>query len=51
MVQEFGDRKQIVDRELQGARDVRKIRLAIIGRCGDGLDQSGHHIGRVVIFA
>lgn len=31
VVEDFGDREQVIDLELQGARDFRQIRLAVIG--------------------
>jgi len=37
IVQDFGDREQVVDLELQGAREFRQVRLAVVRRCGDGL--------------
>src|ERR1700726_2832114 len=41
VVKDFGDREQLVDLELQGARDFRQIRYAIVGRSSDGLDETG----------
>jgi hypothetical protein len=46
VVQDFGDREKVVDLELQGAGDFRQIRLAVIGRRSDGLDQTGYDVGR-----
>jgi hypothetical protein len=42
----FGNRKQFADFQLQIARKFRQVRLAVVGRCCNGLDQTSNHVGR-----
>jgi hypothetical protein len=46
VMKNFGDRKQVVDFQLQIAREVRQVGLAVVGRRRNGLDQTENHVGR-----
>jgi hypothetical protein len=44
VLKDFGNRKQLIHLELQGARDFRQIGLAVVRGRGDRFHQTGHHI-------
>ena len=46
VMENFGNRKHFIDFQLQIARELRQVRLAMVRRSGDGLDQTGNRVGR-----
>src|SRR6266436_2532945 len=46
VMENFGDWEQLVDFQLQIACEFRQVRLAMVRRSGDGLDQTGNRVGR-----
>ena len=41
-MESFGNWKQFVDFQLQIARELRQVRLAVVRRRGNGFDQTGN---------